>query len=208
MNQYQDQIDSLFAAELQFRLASAVRLAASVSKQPFDLPLEWAHGAHHVGFQEVALRQDQGDFAAWCLHRTATYMLAMAAKDAIRTAVSDPKNASDAKVQAAYQISRLIRNAFAHAPFNPRWSIDDDCKNQIFEVIATVRLDTTDLNGQPFDWRHYGGPLALLRLAMFVRHEILGDPRHERTVIPMPKDIYLQQGDLILRAVNTPRRSE
>lgn len=89
MNQHQSQIDSLFAAELQFRLASAVRPASSAGKQTFDLPIEWSHGDHRVGYQEVALRSDQSDFAAWCMHRSATYMLAMAAKDAIRCAVAE-----------------------------------------------------------------------------------------------------------------------
>lgn len=206
VNQHQQQIDALFAAELQFRLASAVRLASSVGKQPFDLPAEWVHGKHRVRYGEVALRKDQGDFAAWCLHHSATYMLAMAAKDAIRLTVPDPKNSVDLSVRSAYQIARLIRNAFAHAPFNPVWSIDPDCRDQIFEVPSIIRLDTTGLNGQRFDWRHYGGPLALLHLAHYVRYEILADEPKERTVLPIPEAVYFQQGHLILERVKRKDR--
>ena len=144
----QPQIDALFAAGLQFRLASAVRLASSVGTQPLDLPGEWTHGEHRVRYEEVALREDQGDFAAWCVHRTATYMLAMTAKDAIRVAVQDPKNSPDSRIRSAYQISRLLRNAFAHSSFDPVSSVDADCQNEIFEVPGIIRLDTSGLNGQ------------------------------------------------------------
>jgi hypothetical protein len=192
-------IDLLFTAELQFRLASAVRLAVTMEDQPLDLPQEWSHGKHKVSYSEVALRQDQADFAAWSMHRSATFLMAVAMKDAIKAAVPDPKNATNSDVQAAYQISRLIRNAFAHSPFNPVWSIDPDCRNRVFEVSSVVSLDTTDLQGVAFNWRHYGGPLAMLRLCRYVRFEILKDLKRPRKKLPNPKNIYYLQGNLILR---------
>ena len=62
-------IDQLFAAELQFRLASVVKLATTMKEQPLDLPAEWVHGKHRVKYNEVALRQDQADYASWHLHQ-------------------------------------------------------------------------------------------------------------------------------------------
>jgi hypothetical protein len=191
-------IDLLLAAELQFRLASAVRLAVATNNQPLDLPLEWSHGKHKISYKEVALREDQADFAAWNMHRSATFLMAVAMKDAIKAIFPDPKNAANSDVQAAYQISRLIRNAFAHNPFNPIWSIDPDCRNRVFEVRDVASFDTTDLQGVAFNWRHYGGPLAMLHLCRYVRFEILKDPKRTRQTITVPKDIYYQQGDLIL----------
>lgn len=138
------------------------------------------------------------------LQRSATYLMAVAMKDAIRFAVRDPKNSADPDVQGTYQISRLIRNAFAHSPFAPVWSIDSDCRDRVFRVGDIISLDTKDLQGAAFDWRHYGGPLALLRLCRYVRFEILKDTRRAREVIPLPKDIYYQQGDLILKKVREP----
>jgi hypothetical protein len=173
-------IGLLFSAELQFRLASAVRLATTQGVQPLDLPIEWSHGQHRVKYQEVALRKDQADFAACFLHRSATYSMAVVMKDAIRAAVPDPKTSLQPTTRAAYQIARLVRNAFAHAPLAPVWSIDPDCRNTIFSVPDVIELDTTKLQGQNFDSRHYGGPLALYRLSQFVRTTILGhqpDPR-------------------------------
>jgi hypothetical protein len=54
----------------------------------------------------------------------------------------------------------------------------------------------------PFDWRHYGGPLALLQLSHFVRREVLADDQEPDKVIPLPERVYIQQGDLILMKVN------
>ena len=128
MSEREDHIGRLFAAELQFRLASAVRLATTQKAQPLDLPVEWTHGGLSVKYDEIALREDQADYAAFFLHRSATYLMAVAVKDAIRATVSDPKTSTNAKVRDAHQIARLIRNAFAHAPFSPAWSIDSDCQ--------------------------------------------------------------------------------
>lgn len=201
-------IDFLFAAELQFRLASAVQIAIAMDKQPLDLPVVWTHGKHEVSYEEVALRNDQANFASLNMHRSATFLMAVAIKDAIRAAIPDPRNTKNSDVQAAYEISRLIRNAFAHSPFNPVWSIDPYCRNRVFELRGIVSLDTKDLHGTPFSWRHYGGPLAILRLCRYVRYEILKDQKRSRKTIPTPKDIFYQQGNVILKQVREPDKKE
>jgi len=202
MTDREHHVQQLFTAELQFRLASAVRLAVTGNRQPLDLPIEWVHGQHRVRYEEVALRQDQADYAAAFLQRSATYLMAVAMKDAIRAVVPDPKASADSDVRAAYQIARLIRNAFAHAPFSPTWSIDPDCRDRTFAIPDLITLDTTGLDGTAFDWRHYGGPLALFRLGRFVRTAILKDELAPRKVVPMPSRSIVQQGDLILEKVD------
>ena len=202
MTENEKHIAYLFAAELQFRLASAVRLATTLNTQSLDLPTEWAHGKHSVKYEEIALRQDQADFAAQHLHRSSTFLMAVAMKDAIRAAVNDPKNSPDSAVRSAYQIARMIRNAFAHAPLSPTWSIDKDCRDQVFEIPDIITLDTKGLDGTPFDWRHYGGPLALFRLCRFVRIEILKDQPAPRKPVPVPANTVYQQGNLILKKVD------
>jgi hypothetical protein len=128
--------------------------------------------------------------------------MAVAMKDAIRMAAQDPKTSSESDVRAAYQIARLIRNAFAHAPFLPTWSIDPDCQNTVFSIPDIISLDTDGLHGQPFDWRHYGGPLALFRLCRFVRTKILKHEPPPRKFVPLPKNVIYQVGDLILTQVD------
>ena len=61
------QIGLLFTAELQFSLASAVHLASSLRTQPVDLPVIRTHGNHPVRYDDIALRQDQADYAAHSL---------------------------------------------------------------------------------------------------------------------------------------------
>lgn len=195
-------IGALFTAELQFRLASAVRLATTNELQPLDLPMEWTHGQHRVRYEEIALRPDQADYAACFLQKSATFLMAVAMKDAIRAVIPDPKSSTDPDVRAAYQITRLIRNAFAHAPLFPAWSIDPDCRDTVFAVSDIISLDTTGLHGRPFDWRQYGGPLALFGLCRFVRTEILQHQPEPRRVVPLPTRVIYQQGDLILEKVD------
>jgi hypothetical protein len=202
MTENEKHIGHLFTAELQFRLASAVRLATTLSVQPLDLPTEWSHGKHSATNDEIALRQDQADYAAHYLHRSATFLMAVAMKDAIRATVIDPKASTNPDVRSAYQIARMIRNAFAHAPLLPTWSIDKDCRDQVFEVPDIITLNTNDLDGTPFDWRHYGGPLALFRLCRFVRIEILKDQPAARKPVPVPANTVYEQGNMILQKVD------
>jgi hypothetical protein len=198
----QEHLDKLFAAELQFRLASAVRLAVTFKNQPLDLPSEWTHGKHRVKYEEIALRQDQADAAACLLHRSATYLIAVAIRDALRGTIDDPKNSSDSDIRGAYQIARLIRNAFAHDPFSPKWAIDADCRGHVFAVSDLISLDTTDLDGTDFDWRHYGGPLALFRLGRYVRRKIFHEePKPRKDLPPMSKNL-VQQGNLVLHQID------
>ncbi|OGQ07124.1 MAG: hypothetical protein A3G32_09005 [Deltaproteobacteria bacterium RIFCSPLOWO2_12_FULL_40_28] len=78
-----------------------------------------------------------------------------------------------------------------------------NCRNKVFSVDKTITLDTADLHGKEFDWRHYGGPLALFRLCRFVRTQILNDPVKPRENIPVPVQRIYQQGNLILKETKT-----
>ena len=145
---------------------------------------------------------DQADFAADFMQRSATYMMAVAVKDALKAIFGDPKRSKDSSIKASFEVARLVRNAFAHAPFAPAWSIDPDCRDQVFEVPTVVRLDTTGLQGLPFHWKHYGGPLALLSLCRFVRIDLLEDNLSPRKIVPLPNSAIRQIGDLLLVKVD------
>jgi hypothetical protein len=191
----------LRAAEGQFRLATAARLAVTIGQQPLDLPIRWSQGRHVVNYSAMALSSDEADFAAWNLQRSATFLMAAAVLGAIRGTLQNPRSDSDDRIVNAYQIARMIRNAFSHGPFDPVWRIDKDCRNKEFEIQNVIRLDCRDLDGKPFDWRHYGGPLAILSLSKFVRQNILRDVSEPGNVVPMPQRVFVQQGDLILMKV-------
>jgi hypothetical protein len=191
----------LFAAELQFRLASAVRIATLFESQPLDLPTVWTHGRHLVKHKEIALRQDQAEYAAFFLQRAATYLMAVAVREAIPKLLPDYERNQVSK--SAYRIAYEIRNAFAHGPFSPTWKLNRHSKDQVFKVPRVISLDTHNLDGKPFDWRDYGGPLALLRLCRFVRIKLLGDRQRKRWNAPEPRLAIYQIGDLILRKVDS-----
>jgi hypothetical protein len=76
----------------------------------------------------------------------------------------DPFHIPEPEIAAALQIARLFRNAFAHNPFGPVWEIRDAWKNRAFYAPGVISLDTSGLDGQPVKRKHYGGPLAILRL--------------------------------------------
>src|SRR5689334_20680819 len=105
MTDREDHIQHLQLAELQFRLASAVRLATAFETQPLDLPIEWSDGKDRVRLDEIALAAEDAECAAAWLHLSATFFMAAAMENAIRAAVHDPEAAADAEIRSAYQIS-------------------------------------------------------------------------------------------------------
>jgi hypothetical protein len=196
-------IGRLRLAEHQFRLACTVNLAVTNRVQTLDVPVEWTFGRHRVGYAEFGLRQDQADLASCQLEMTATCVLAGAIRDAIVGTFKHPKTHDNADVVSAYQISRLIRNAFSHSMVSPRWSIDQDCKNREFGIDGVISLNTALLHEKWLDWHDYGGPLAIFRFGRFVRERLLGasiDP--DRRTPSFPTMECYQQGRLILRRVD------
>jgi hypothetical protein len=204
MDKREKHLNCLKIAEHQFRLACTVNLASSLGIQTLDVPVVWSYGKHQVPYEDFGLRTDQAEFAASQLEMTATFVIAAAIKDAILALFENARSHNDPNVIAAYQISRTIRNAFSHSMTTPIWSIDQDCKDKFYEIKDVICLNTCDLNGQPVDWRHYGGPLAMFRFGRFVRLNLLGDridPNREKP--PFPKNEIYQQGRMILRKLDS-----
>jgi hypothetical protein len=196
----EQRIGQLRLAEHQFRLACTVNLAVTNCVQTLDVPVEWTFGSHRVGYMEFGLRQDQADVTSCQLEMTATCVLAGAIRDVIVATFKTPKSHDNADVVSAYQISRMIRNAFGHSMVSPRWSIDQDCKDREFTIDGVISLNTAGLNDKTLDWRDYGGPLAIFRFGRFVRERLLGAPIDpDRQMPSFPTLECYQQGRLILR---------
>ena len=134
---------------------------------------------------------------------TATCVLAAAIRDVIVEAFKNPKRDGNWDVVNAYQISRMIRNAFSHSMVIPRWSIDTDCQQRTFAIDGVISLDTCNLHGKPLEWNDYGGPLAMFQFGKFVRECLLGgklDPTRRKRNFPT-LECY-QQGRLIFPRVD------
>lgn len=196
-------VNRIKLAEQQFRLACTVHLAVVNDAQTLDAPVEWTFGRHRVSYQDFALRRDQAPLAAHALEETAMLVLASAVRDAITALFPNPKAHANPQVIAAYQISRMIRNAFAHSMVDPVWSIDADCSDKTFAIDDVISLSTAGLHGKRIGWPDYGGPLAIFHFGRFVREVLLQDsvdPNREKPDCPSIKSY--QMGRLILRKVD------
>jgi hypothetical protein len=197
-------LNRLRIAEQQFRLACTVNLAVTNGIQTLDVPVEWTFGKHRVTYQDFGLRGDQAENVGIHLEMTSTLVLASIVRDAIVAVFENPKAHANPNVVAAYQISRMIRNAFAHSMLFPRWSIDEDCRNRVFAIEGVISLDTSDLYGKMLEWRDYGGPLAIFYFGRFVREALFGDKIDpNRKLPPRPTVECYQQCRLIAKRVES-----
>jgi len=196
-------VKKLMLAEQQFRLACTVNLAVANNTQTLDVPVEWTFGKHRVSYEDFGLRPDQAELTAPTLEMTATFVVAAAIRDALVGCFPNPKKHVNRDVVAAYQISRMLRNAFGHSMLSPVWSIDNDCKDSLFAIDKIISLNTKGLDGKSVDWRDYGGPLAIFTFGRFVRETLLEnkvDPTRKKP--PFPSIVCYQQGRLLLRKID------
>jgi hypothetical protein len=189
-------------AEQQFRLACTVRVHADLETLPLDAPISQSYGKHTSTWEEFGLRQDQVDYAAPTLAFVATFVMSSAMRQAFAEHVPNARNHENSEIAAAYQIARLTRNAFSHHMLVPTWSIDNDCKNRVFEVKDVIKLATSDLDGQPMRWEHYGGHLAIWRLCQWVRFKVLDDiPPVDRVLPKRPTIEVFKHGEVLARKI-------
>jgi len=195
-------VKKLMVAEQQFRLACTVNLAVTNNVQTLDVPVEWTFGGHKVTYEDFGLRKDQAEIIAAHLEMTATFVICAAIRDALVCYFPNTRNHTNQDVVSAYQISRILRNAFSHSVISPVWSIDDDCKDRVFEINEVISLNTTGLQGQFVNWQDYGGPLAIFKFGRFVRENLLKcKVDQKRKKPPFPTIEIYQQGRLLLRRV-------
>lgn len=195
-------INLLKLAEQQFRLACTVRVHATLETLPLDAPISQSFGKHTSTWEEFGLRQDQVEYAAPTLELVATFVMSSAMRQAFAEHVPNARHHQNSEIAAAYQIARLTRNAFSHHMLVPTWSIDSDCKNRVFEVRDVINLATSDLDGQPLQWEHYGGHLAIWRLCQWVRFNVLDDtPPVDRVLPERPTIEVIKQGNVLARKV-------
>ncbi len=196
-------INLLKLAEQQFRLACIVSVHATLETLPLDAPISHSFGKHTSTWEEFGLRQDQVEYSAPALEFVSTFVMSSAMRQVFAEHVPSPKNHENSDIVAAYQIARLTRNAFSHHMLAPTWSIDSDCRNRTFEVRDVVSLDTSNLDGKPMRWEHYGGHLAIWRLCQWVRFNVLDDtPPVDRRLPVQPTIEVIKQGNVLARKIS------
>ncbi len=129
---------------------------------------------HTANDADLRLTREEEGIGATLFEHVATYILAVQIDTALGALYPNRFENADQNLCCAARIARLIRNAFAHNPFAPewKWKTNGPCENRQFVVPDIISLDTTGLSGKYVERRHYGGPLALLKLADFVRERL------------------------------------
>ena len=168
--------EALRAAILQLKLSFGLR----VSDLQISYP-DFAWGQHTANSKELILTNDEQEEAFAILEHSAIYLAVTQILTTLEIIFvkdnfyDDTYTFESDVVPQAYQIARLIRNAFAHDPFAPIWEFKPKWANKIYEVPGIIRLDTTGLNGLPVRQKHYGGPLAVLRFTEYTSRFVSED---------------------------------
>lgn len=166
--------------------------------QPVDYLAAFSYGKHTVTGDQVRLSPEGRGLAEECLEKTPTYMLSVSAVQAFKdTLVPHQSNigereivekirelyATDSNRLAAFENVRLIRNAFAHQPYQRRWDIANALQGTTLRVTDLIELDTTGKDGNELQWQDYGGLLALWQLSQWIRVNVLDDLSHPAKLI-------------------------
>jgi hypothetical protein len=106
----------------------------------------FSFGQHVAHRDELALTTEQEEHAFAALEHCAPYLAAVQVHTILESIHTDPFKISESEIAAAFQIARLIRNAFARNPFEPIWEIRDTGKDHTFSVPSVITLNTTQAN--------------------------------------------------------------
>jgi hypothetical protein len=155
-------------------------MGSNLGRLPITLPSDWVEGMNSTTYKELALRPDQALFASTQLELTATMIMAMSVKKAVKFAFADAESSTDSTVHSAFWIANMVRNAFAHDPIRPVWKIDRKCKSKTLIVPDVIEFITDGLEKKPFEYKYLGGRLAVYSLCRFVRFKFLKDTKRKR----------------------------
>jgi hypothetical protein len=156
-------------SEILFKMAFAMHSGSHPKFQYLDT---FVWGKHILKRKDLILNKKEEELAIALIHHVATYTLANQIDTCLQNCFKNRFEHKDKNIRNAAWIVRLIRNAFAHNPFYPKWKIYAECENKVFSVKNIIKLDTTSLDDKFVDRYNYGGPLALLRLSEFIRKQI------------------------------------
>jgi hypothetical protein len=172
-SKYQQSLD---LADLQFRLSLHISAKGPGISSLTTHFKGMTYGKYALGEDELQLSPQEAATASRGLEHCATLILAIAVDTALENCFGkDRFKSQDSQVSTASYIGRILRNAFAHDPFFPRWKLQNPCYRCAFEIRGVISLDTTSLDDRAVEWEDYGGPLALLRFLRYCRDLISDD---------------------------------
>jgi hypothetical protein len=155
-------------AEILFKLA----FGFSATHPQLGYLTQFNSYGHTARRKDLRLTKKEEFAGAGFLEHVATYTLAAQIDVALGELYPKRFESGNLELRSIAWIARLIRNAFAHNPFAPKWLIDRNVKNERFVVRNIISLDTTGLQGKYVARSDYGGPLALLGFSHVVRTKL------------------------------------
>lgn len=156
-------------SELFFKFVLGVNLSITTGH---SLPyLEtFSFGEHTLTKEDLELNRNQEKIGSSILEHVGTYVMILQLNKVLEDEWGHNRLESNDPIKRNLsQIVRLIRNAFAHDPFHPKWDISNSAKNQEFTISGILTLNTSGLHGKKVKRLDYGGLLALLRLLQFAQ---------------------------------------
>lgn len=156
----------LLYSEIFFKFAFAIHKSIPIKLNYLD---KFSWGKHIARKVDLKLTKKEEYLAPGLLHHVATHILAVQIDTFLQERYGDRFNHLNNDIKSAAWIARLIRNAFAHNPFDPIWELHTECENKLYQIPGVIELKTQDLDGKRIKREHYGGPIALLKLSEFVR---------------------------------------
>jgi hypothetical protein len=108
----------------------------------------FSFGRHLASNDEFSLTPQEEEQAFAALEHCATHLYVVQIHTALESIRQSNIHLLEPEIEHAFQISRLIRNAFAHNSFAPLWKIGGAYRGLILSVPDVISLDTT-----AFGWR-------------------------------------------------------
>jgi hypothetical protein len=159
----------LESAEIFFKFSYGLSFTHSIHGISIVPPSGWSWGNHFIDSDEMELSENEKEVGDAISRHVAIYLCMVQVDKALQDLFPDRLVKENEIIYPAAHIARLIRNTFAHNPFNPVWDIKPECIGKTYEIKDVIKLDTTDLHKKPVKREDYGGPLAVLRFLQFVK---------------------------------------
>lgn len=121
-------------------------------------------GRHALRPADFELKPERIDACARYQRLLGMQLLAIEMDSALKSTIPDRLDHSNPEVRNLSIVVWQLRNAFAHDPLSPVWRVNDPKYQMVFHVLSMPPLDLKLLNGQSVQRRHFGGPLALVKL--------------------------------------------
>jgi len=170
-------LDLLNYAEIQYKYALALNSYYTIHKRfpklvYYDV-FSW--GKNILYKNELSLsRKEEKDAVVFQSH-SALYLL-VTQIDTILESIYGKERFRNNNISDISCIVRLIRNAFTHNPFYPKWLISKEYRNKAYIIKElSINISTEQIKNKPVKRMDYGGPTAILKLTALIKKLISGN---------------------------------